>query len=223
MAQGFLLTAAVIAVAATGYWGRRYRVGRALSDPWWSASFLLLALVALAEAASVGGHWSALTYPAYIVSSGAVAGTLATGMAYWAFPRPVGHGLAVVVSALAVGLLAEILVAPPAIQGSWLALSNGATLHGVTRWTHLILSELGGWVVIVGAAWGAWRRRRPLILLVLVGIVAQGLGDSLPASQNPPTLLAALTALGIALMALGALYGGMPGKRDGSPAQTAAR
>lgn len=200
---------AILALIFAANLGQRYRTTHAPFYGWWSLSFLLYFVAFLTEAGTVQSNWhSVAVYQIYIMASAGLVGAMSVGTTLLALPRSRVAKLYaryfVVVEAALIGLT---LAYPPVLHGSWAALNAGKdAIVGPTQVAYLLLSAVGGPIVIVGSLWSWWKTHRYYTLLIAVGALIPSMAGSL-ASQNIATLVfPIMNVIGLVLIFLGYVY-----------------
>jgi hypothetical protein len=104
-------------------------------------------------------------------------------------------------------LIVLTVVFPPALHGSWQALNAGQhAIVGPTQVVYLLLSAVGGPVVVLGALWSWWKTRRYYTLLIAAGALIPSLSGTVASQGMATTLFPIFNIVGLTLIFLGYVY-----------------
>lgn len=209
MTSALFGAAAALAVVFAIILVQRYRVSKAPVYAWWTLSFGLYALAFITEALTVPSNWHLVwEYQLYIVASAGLVGAMSVGTTYLAFPRSkVAVGYAIYFSFVELALIALTLVFPPVLHGNWQSLNAGKnSIVGPTQIAYLLLSAVGGPIVVLGSLWSWWKTRRYYTLLIAVGALIPSAAGTVASQGGGLTLFPVLNILGLVLIFLGYVY-----------------
>ncbi|MCY0879910.1 MAG: hypothetical protein OWU84_13350 [Firmicutes bacterium] len=209
MAAILFWAAAALAAVFAGLMGQRARSSSSPVYRWWLLSFVLYALAFSMEALTVAHNWHAVwEYQIYIVASAGLVGTMSVGTTYLALPRSkVATGYAIYVAAAVVALAVLTAAFPPVLHGSWQALNAGQhAIVGPTQVAYLLLSAVGGPVVVLGALWSWWKTRRYYTLFIAAGALIPSLSGTLASQGFGLFWFPVLNIVGLTLIFLGYVY-----------------
>ncbi|NMP24930.1 hypothetical protein [Sulfobacillus harzensis] len=214
MASGLYAAAAALALVFVLRLVQRLRTSRAPVYLWWSLSFALYALAFIMEALTVDNQWHVWEYQVYMIGSAGLVGAMSVGTTYLAWPRSkiaAGYALYFVVVELALVVLA--IVYPPTLHGTWALLNAGHAIVGPPRIAYLMLSAVGGPIVVIGAGWSWWKTRRYPILLIAVGALIPSLAGTLASQGLTTSVFPILNIIGLILIFIGYLNPRPPSRR----------
>ncbi len=209
MVQLLLMLAALMAVGFTMNLAGRFKRTHAPVYGWWTVSFLLYAAAFLMEALTQPDNWHLVwQYQIYMVASAGLVGTMSAGTVYLAFPRSwISFLYSMYVALDIVALATFAIVHPPVLQGSWMALNAGKNaIIGPSQVSYLLLSAVGGPVVVLGALWSWWKTRRYYTLLIAVGALIPSLAGTLASQGLTEAWFPVLNMVGLVLIFLGYVY-----------------
>lgn len=216
MASLLYAAAAALAIVFLMRLVQRLRVSRAPVYRWWSLSFVLYALAFIMEALTVQSQWHVWEYQVYIIGSAGLVGAMSVGTTYLAWPRSkiaIGYSIYFVVVELA--LIGLTLAYPPTLQGPWALLNAGQhAVVGLPRVAYLLLSAVGGPIVVLGAGWSWWKTRRYPILLIAVGALIPSLAGTLASQGLTTTAFPVLNIVGLILIFIGYRNSRSPSRRS---------
>jgi hypothetical protein len=201
--------AAALAVVFAIILGQRYRVSKAPVYGWWTLSFGLYALAFITEALTVSSNWHLVwEYQLYIVASAGLVGAMSVGTTYLALPRSkVAVGYAIYFTMVELTLIVMTLVFPPVLHGSWQSLNAGKnSIVGLTQVAYLLLSAVGGPIVVLGSLWSWWKTRRYYTLLIAFGALIPSAAGTVASQGGGLTLFPVLNIIGLVLIFLGYMY-----------------
>lgn len=201
--------AAVLAVVFAVFLVQRFRTSGAPVYGWWTLSFGLYALAFITEALTVSSNWHLVwEYQLYIVASAGLVGAMSVGTTYLAFPRSkIATGYAVYFTVVEVALIVLTAVFPPVLHGSWESLNAGKNgIVGMTQVAYLLLSAVGGPIVVLGSLWSWWKTRRYYTLLIAVGALIPTAAGTLASQGAGLALFPVLNIMGLVLIFLGYMY-----------------
>lgn len=209
MAQMLLMLAALMAIGFTVNLAGRFKRTHAAVYGWWTLSFLFYAAAFLMEALTQHGNWHLVwQYQIYMVASAGLVGAMSAGTVYLALPRSrisFFYGLYVAVTTLSLAIFA--LLHPPVLHGSWVALNAGKdAIVGPSQVSYLLLSAVGGPVVVLGSLWSWWKTRRYYTLSIAVGALVPSLAGTLASQGMAEAWLPVLNIVGLVLIFLGYVY-----------------
>ncbi|WP_207711773.1 hypothetical protein [Sulfobacillus harzensis] len=207
--QRLLFLAALLAVGFAVNLAGRFKRTHAPVYGWWTLSFLFYAAAFLMEALTVNGNWQLVwEYQIYMVASAGLVGTMSVGTVYLALPRsriPFFYGLYVALATISLALFA--VLHPPVLQGSWLSLNAGKNaIVGPSQISYLLLSAVGGPVVVLGALWSWWKVRRYYTLLIGVGALVPSLAGTFASQGLGESWFPVFNIVGLILIFLGYVY-----------------
>ncbi len=199
------LLAFIFAINLSG----RFRRTKAPVYGWWTLSFILYVLAFVMEALTVSSNWHVVSqYQLYIVASAGLVGTMSVGTTYLALPRSrVAKGYALYVTLVGLALILLTLMHPPVLQGSWAALNAGKNaIVGPTQVAYLLLSAVGGPIVVIGSLWSWWKTRRYYTLLIAAGALVPSSAGTLASQGLGLAWFPIMNIIGLALIFLGYIY-----------------
>jgi hypothetical protein len=189
----------------------RSRNSSALFYRWWTVSFTFYTLAFVMEALTVSSNWHLVwEYQLYIIGSAGLVGAMSVGTTYLALPKSrIAHGYAMYYGLAELALIVLSFAYPPVLHGSWTALNAGQhAIVGPTQVVYLLLSAVGGPIVVIGALVSWWKTRRYYTLLIAVGALIPSFAGTF-ASQNVATAVFPLmNVVGLLLIFLGYLNAG---------------
>lgn len=205
--------AALLSAAFGTHMMRRYQKRHAPFYLWWSISFLLYAAAFLMEALTVAHNWQRLwEYQVYIAASAGLVGAMSVGTTHLALPGSRwarGYALYFVVAEAA--LITLTLVFPPALTGTWQQLNAGQHgIVGATQAVYILVSAVGGPIVVLGSLWSWWKTRRYYPLLIAAGALVPSLAGTLASQGSTTALFPLLNVVGLVLIFLGYVYSKSP-------------
>ncbi|MDA8193424.1 MAG: hypothetical protein M0Z53_05450 [Thermaerobacter sp.] len=186
--------------------GSRYRARGFAFYLWWSLSFILYTVAFAVEALSVAHDYNLAEYQLYIVSSSGLVGFMSVGTGYLAFSQRMAKIYAIFIMALVVALVLTTYLVPPAVDASWARLSAGAGITGPTRLIYIVMSSLGGTVVLVGALWSWWKTRRFYNLLIAAGVMVSSSAGALASQGRITAVFPFVNIAAVTLIFLGYIY-----------------
>jgi len=209
MTSGLFAAAAVLSVTFAVILAQRFRKSRRPTYGWWTLSFSLFAIAFITEALTVGSNWHMVwEYQLYIVASAGLVGAMSVGTTYLAFPRSkLATGYAVYFAVVQTALIVMTVVFPPVLHGNWQSLNAGKNaIVGPTQVAYLLLSALGGPIVVLGSLWSWWKTRRYYALLIAIGALAPSAAGILASQGTGLTVFPLLNIVGLVLIFFGYLY-----------------
>lgn len=103
---------------------------------------------------------------------------------------------------------------PPVLHGNWAVLNAGQhAIVGLPRVAYLLLSAIGGPIVVVGAGLSWWKTRRSPILLIAVGALIPSVAGTLASQGLTTVLFPILNIVGLILIFVGYLHPFSPTRR----------
>lgn len=223
MTSVLFLAAAALALIFAANLVQRYWASRAPVYAWWTLSFVLYAVAFLMESATVSSNWHLQwEYQLYIIASAGLVGAMSVGTTYLALPRsklPTGYAIYFVAAELTLAVFA--LVNPPVLHGSWSALNAGKNaIVGPTQIVYLMLSAIGGPIVVFGALLSWWKTRQYYTLLIAIGALIPSAAGAFASQDVATTLFPLMNIFGLILIFLG--YLNASPKSKNSPSKIAA-
>ena len=219
MASGLYAAAAALAVVFVIRLVRRLRMRYSPVYGWWTLSFAFYALSFVMEAVTVGSHWRIWEYQLYIMGSAGLVGAMSAGTVYLARPRSwIARGYAIYVGVVELALIGFTLASPPVLHGSWAMLNSGQ--HAIVGWprvAYLLLSAVGGPIVVLSTGWSWWKTRKHPVLLIAVGALIPTVAGTLASQGITTAVFPLLNIVGLVLIFIGYLHAG-----PSSPQKTSA-
>lgn len=209
MATILLLAAAALAVVFAANLVQRYRTSKAPVYAWWTLSFILYAIAFLMESLTVSTNWHLQwEYQLYIMASAGLVGAMSVGTTYLALPRSkLARGYAWYFVAAELALVLFSVSNPPILHGTWSALNAGKdAIVGPTQIVYLLLSAIGGPIVVFGALFSWWKTRRYYTLLIAMGALIPSLAGAFASQDVASSLFPLMNILGLLLIFLGYLH-----------------
>lgn len=210
MIQATLFWAAcALAMLFCGVLAQRFAARRSPFYGWWTLSFALYAMAFAMEAWTVAAGWHAVwQYQLYIIGSAGLVGAMSVGTTYLALPRSLAARLYAAYFIVAETALIVLTVAfPPVLSGSWQSLNAGQhAIVGPTQVVYLLLSAVGGPIVVLGALWSWWKTRRHYNLLIALGALVPTMAGTLASQGSGDALFPLLNIMGLGLIFVGYLY-----------------
>ena len=187
----------------------RYRTTKAPLYGWWSLSFLLYVIAFAVEALTVSSNWHLIwEYQLYIVASAGLVGAMSVGTTFLALPQSklaVAYGIYFTV--LEAALIVFALAYPPVLHGSWAALNAGKNaITGPTQVVYLLLSAVGGPIVVIGALGSWWKSRRAYTLLIAIGALVPSSAGTFASQGIGTAVFPLMNILGLVLIFAGYVY-----------------
>jgi len=208
MASWLFFASAALALVFAIILGLRFRATHAPVYAWWTLSFAFYALAFIMEAVTVSGNWHLVwEYQLYIMASAGLVGAMSVGTTYLAFPRSrVPFGYALYYGLAEIALIVLTLSHPPTLQGSWYTLNAGThAIVGSTDVVYLLLSAVGGPIVVLGALISWWKTRKYSTLLIAIGALIPSLAGTIASQNGAISLFPLMNILGLVLIFLGYL------------------
>lgn len=209
MTSGLFWGAACLAAAFSVVLARRFRATHAPVYGWWTVSFVLYAAAFAMEAVTVSSTWHQLwQYQLYIGASAGLVGAMSVGTTYLALPHSkIAWGYALYVSVVELALAIFLLVSPPVLHGTWSQLNAGqGGIVGATQICYLLLSAVGGPIVVLGSVWSWWKSRRWYTLLIAAGALIPTVAGTVASQGLGMVFLPMLNMVGLVLIFLGYVY-----------------
>ncbi|ATY86274.1 hypothetical protein CVV65_16175 [Kyrpidia spormannii] len=206
--------AAVVSLGLAGSMIKRWAKRGGAHHFWWAASFLLYTVAAFGEGYALVWGWTSAIYKIYYYAALVLVATMAAGevdllgrgrrgWAQWTFTAYV-----VVVSLV---FLVQLISLGPLdmtrFRGAGTAIGGEAMPGLVRAWYPLLLSMVGGVILIVGPLWSWWETRQPSGLLIAFGAIILSAAGS-AAKTGYPALLPISELVGILLIWLGVMRAG---------------
>ncbi len=218
--------AALLSAAFGVHMFRRYQSRRAPFYFWWGISFLLYAAAFFMEALTVAHNWRQIwEYQVYIVASAGLVGAMSVGTTHLALGSSKwARGYAFYFVVAEVALLVFTLLFPPTLSGTWQQLNAGQ--HGIvgpTQVVYILLSAIGGPIVVLGSLWSWWKTRRYYTLLIAAGALVPSMAGTLASQGSTTALFPLLNVVGLILIFLGYIYSKSPAARTHSEPLLVAR
>lgn len=209
MIQVLFVVAALLAAVFAAVLGRRYVTRRSPFYAWWTLSFGLYVVALVVEAVTVGGNWHQVwEYQVYMVASAGLVGAMSAGTVHLAWPRTkLARGYALYVSGVGLALIGLTIAYPPLLQGTWAQLNGGqGAIVGAPRVAYLLLSAVGGPIVVL-ASLGSWfKTRRYYPLFIAVGALIPSLAGTMASQGLGMSGFPLLNMVGLVLIFIGYLY-----------------
>ncbi|MDI3327798.1 MAG: hypothetical protein QJR06_04550 [Alicyclobacillaceae bacterium] len=197
------LGAAVLSAGLAAAIAKRWRERGGVHHLWWSVSLLLYTAAALAEWYALVWGWNSWIYKGYYFTAIALVAFMAAGEVYLLAGNRWGTAFAVYVLAVSAVFLAHLWWIGPldmeAYRGVGTAIGGDAMPPPVRRWYPLLLSMIGGMVLIAGPLWSWWKRRIAANLYIALGAVILSAAGS-AAKSGYPALLPLSELVGIAVI-----------------------
>lgn len=209
LAQVIFVLAACLAVGFGINLARRFQRSHAPVYGWWTISFLFYGAAFVMEAITIGSNWHLVwQYQIYMVSSAGLVGAMSAGTIYLAFPGSrIPRLYSAYVSLAVVSLAAFAVIYPPVLHGSWFALNSGKNaIVGPAQVSYLLLSAVGGPIVVLGALWSWWKTRRHYTLLIAIGALIPSLAGTVASQGAGLSLFPMLNIVGLIVIFLGYVY-----------------
>lgn len=201
----------------------RFRKTHAPVYGWWTVSLGLYLIAFIVEALSVASNWHGVwQYQLYIVASAGLVGAMSVGTTHLALPgSKVARGYGAYVTLVGLGLILSTIVHPPVLHGTWAALNGGKqAIVGTTQVAYLLLSAVGGPIVVVGAVWSWWKTRRYYALLIGVGALIPSSAGTMASQGLGLAWFPIMNMVGLVLIFLGYIYS-RPRYRSDAPVRSA--
>lgn len=191
----------------------RYQSRRAPFYLWWSISFLLYAAAFLMESLTAAHNWQHVwEYQVYIVASAGLVGAMSVGTTYLAFPGSKwARGYAMYFAVTEIALILLTMRVPPTLSGTWQQLNAGQHgIVGATQAVYILLSAVGGPIVVLGSLWSWWKTRRYYTLLIAAGALVPSLAGTLASQGSTTAIFPLMNVVGLILIFLGYVYSKRP-------------
>ena len=192
----------------------QYRTRRKPYQLVWGAALIMFGIAALCEAIGLAAGWSAADYKAYYLFGALLnVGWLAVGEVYLLAPGRAGRAAAIVMAIITLVSLIRVLIAtadPGQLHAQFPDDRKTLDVPGVLP---AVTNSLASVILVLGAAWSAWRayrRTAPWGLVAGTALIAAGAfvvaafhGGAVVA--HAPALRPVSEAVGIAIMFAGYL------------------
>ena len=223
------LLAALLSAAFAGVVGSRWRRTRRSAFAAWAAGLLIFAVASASQALGTARGFDAATFRVFYLFGGVLGvAYLALGTVWLQAPRGVARITTWVLLAVTAVVAVDIVLEPvdEGLLGSAPGILGGALVHqgAPVRIAAIVLNILGSLVLVGGSAWSAWRLARDRsgvdrvvcnVLLTAGAFIIAAAFSANKVQGGSLEALAAVEALGIAVMFAGFLSLGRVGRRAG--------
>jgi hypothetical protein len=224
LAAGATLVAVAFAMSTFDRWlarGRRHELA-------WAVALVLFAAGAFSLWLGASSGWTLPVFRAFYLFGAVVnVPVLAVGTVYLLAGRRVGNGAALGVALFAAFAAGVIVSAPARPITDIHRLPQGSQVFDVLpRVLAAVASGGGALVVLGGAVWSAWRRRRGHLLwanvVIAAGTLLLGASGLLNSVLGEMEAFAVTLAVGVTVLYAGFLLAVTPARRPAPPAAPAA-
>lgn len=217
---GVAWAAAVVSLGLAGSMIKRWAERGGAHHFWWAASFLLYTAAAFTEGYALMWGWTSPIYKIYYYAALVLVAAMAAGEVDllgkgrrgWARRAFTGYVLGVSLVFL-VHLISLGPLDMAVYHGAGTAIGGQAMPGAIRKWYPLLLSMVGGVILIVGPLWSWWKTRQPSGLLIALGAVILSAAGS-AAKTGHPALLPISELAGILLIWLGVMGAGSAPRKD---------